>query len=361
MSEPGLDAAFLEFIRAPDPEARRRIHGWYVRLFAGCGRVADLACGRGEFVGFLAEEGIEAVGVDGDPANVAAAEEAGYRVVQGDVIEWLRDQPPESLDGIFSAHLVEHLPHGKVAALFHECHRVLAPGGRLVTVTPNVRALYSHLETYYQHFGHVSFYHPLLLRFFAQRAGFERSEEGENPRLASPMFGRLQAPSAQEPVAAAGSVGVAGSVAAAGSVATAPSSSRAASPSSGHRTATSGWDERAGLSAVLRYDPMLPRRGGPLGYLWWRAKMTAVRFLVQPFLDPLVDDLRSVLASTDVELRRLDRRLRGTSRDTERMSAELEAVIDRLDRSYEAYVVSTKADRPEPSGAGPLGTSRAGR
>lgn len=318
-TERGLDAAFLEFIRAPDPQARRRIHGWYVRLFEGCGKVVDLACGGGEFVGFLSETGIEAIGVDDDPANVAKAAEAGHQVFQSDVIDWLEGQPPESIDGVFNAHLVEHLPYETVAALYRECHRVLSPGGRMVTVTPNVRAIYSHLETFYQHFGHVSFYHPLLLRFFGERAGFERSEEGENPQLASPMFGHTDSSRL---------VGTKDS--ASGAIDAGP-----AGPA----------PHQAGLTPVLRYDPELPRRRGLLGSLWWRAKMTAVRFLVQPFLDPLVDDIRAALTSTDVELRRLDKEVRGTTRVAARLAAELEDIVVRLDRPYEAYVISTKAGR----------------
>lgn len=309
MTEPGLDAAFLDFIRAPDPEAHRRIHGVYVPLFAGRRRVVDLACGEGAFVGLLAEAGHEVLGVDADPGCVARARGAGLPIVHADVFDWLAAQPAESVDGLFNAHLVEHLPFEQVLALFGEARRVLAPGGVLVTVTPNVRALYSHLEMFYQHFGHVTFYHPRLLAFFAARAGFAATAEGENPTLAAPLFGP-------------------------------PDPARGASR-----------PRLAPASLPLpRYAPDLPRRGGWRGGLWWRLKMGLVRLVVRPYLDPLVEDLHAALA-----LANADRALLAAAVDAaDDRAAEARRALDdalaRVDRPFEVYVVARVAPAEDPGG-----------
>lgn len=46
--------------------------------------------------------------------------------------------PDSSIHYIFSEHLIEHVPYEAGLAMLRECHRVLAPGGRIRTVTPNL-------------------------------------------------------------------------------------------------------------------------------------------------------------------------------------------------------------------------------
>ena len=70
-----------------------------------------------------------------------------------------------------------------------EAKRLLKPGGVIVVTTPNVRGLYTHLESFYLHFGHISFYHPELLCFFLAQPGFTNWEWGENPETATPLWG----------------------------------------------------------------------------------------------------------------------------------------------------------------------------
>jgi len=304
VTELGLDAAFLDFIREPDPEVHRRIHGFYVPFFEGCDMVVDLACGEGVFVRLLVEAGREALGVDADPDCVARARAAEVPVVEADVLAWLSAQPDGSADGLFNAHLVEHLPYPAVLELFRQAHRVLAPGGVLLTVTPNVRGLYGHLEMFYQHFGHETFYHPRLLRFLAHRAGFECVEEGENPRLAAPLFG------------------------------------------SGDDPAPPPLLDLAGVSVPLpRYTPELPRPGGALGGLWWRLKTALARLLVRPYVDPVVADLHAAMAAANVDRVRLAAAIDRVDTRAAATQARLTAVLDRLDRSFEAYVVCRKDDR----------------
>jgi len=182
MSEPGLDHAFLQFIGAT-PESQKHWQRFYVPLFVGCRDALDVGCGSGDFVELLAGEGIAARGVDSDPQCCVDARARGLHVDQADALEYLRAAHDAQFDGMFSAHLVEHMPYEAVLALVREAWRVLRPGGRLVLATPNARALFAHLETFYMHFGHVSFYHPELLRFFLQYAGFTRVETGVNTTM----------------------------------------------------------------------------------------------------------------------------------------------------------------------------------
>jgi len=166
----GIDFWFLRHIGV-EPETQRRIQGFYQRWFAECERVVDLACGDGDFLGLLREQGIEVLGVDSDPECCTAARARGVNATCQDVFDFLHAANESSYDGIFSAHLVEHLPYERVIELFRLAWRALKPGGVIVVTTPNVRGLYTHLESFYLHFGHVSFYHPELLCFFLKQSG----------------------------------------------------------------------------------------------------------------------------------------------------------------------------------------------
>ncbi|HRA66634.1 MAG TPA: methyltransferase domain-containing protein [Caldilinea sp.] len=189
---PGLDYDFLRYMGVR-PETMRQIQDFYFPYFANCGRVIDLGCGDGDFLAMLLEHGIEAIGVDSDEKTFEAGKQNALPIVRQDVFEFLHQQEEASADGIFCAHLVEHLPYPKVIELIQHSFRVLRPGGRIILATPNVRSLYSHLEMFYMHFGHISFYHPKLLCFFLEHEGFRQSEEGENTTTGSPLLPEVRA------------------------------------------------------------------------------------------------------------------------------------------------------------------------
>jgi SAM-dependent methyltransferase len=165
---------------------------FYVPFFTGCRRVVDLGCGAGDFLELLIANGVDAMGVDSDPLAIQSIRERGLPVVEQDALLYLESLVPESIDGVFAAHLVEHLPYEKVYALVEAAYRALKPGGVLVLATPDPRSLYAHLEMFYLHFGHETFYHPRLLCFFLEHVGFTACEFGSGksavqPR--SPVFG----------------------------------------------------------------------------------------------------------------------------------------------------------------------------
>jgi SAM-dependent methyltransferase len=199
----GLDYEFLRYIRVSSAE-QRRIQGFYLPFFQGCNRVVDLGCGDGDFVALLSEQGTEALGVDLDPRCCAEARARGVDVFCQDAFDYLRQTQEASLDGIFCAHLVEHLTYPQVISLLKLSWRGLREGGVMVLTTPNVRALYPHLESFYMHFGHVSFYHPRLLCFFLEHVGFTNPGMGENPQMAAPLWGdldlRLKMPPSTHPL-----------------------------------------------------------------------------------------------------------------------------------------------------------------
>ena len=184
----GLDYDFLRYTGV-NPMVQRQNQIFYLPFFKDCRRVADVGCGDGDFVELLREQGVDAFGVDNDPVAIQHLHERNVPVVEADVVTYLKSVAPGSLDGLFSAHLVEHLPYQAVYEVIHYAYRALKPGGRIVLTTPNARALVSHLEMYWLHFGHVAFYHPRLLCFFLHRVGFQNETWGENPAPPHPLSG----------------------------------------------------------------------------------------------------------------------------------------------------------------------------
>ena len=180
-----LDFAFLKYIGVTE-EGERRLHRFYLPFFEGHQKILDLGCGLGGFVGMLREEGKDASGVDSDSRVVQEGRKRGIPIIEGNILDYLRRTEEESLDAIFSAHLVEHLSYQQVLELIQLSYRALRPQGRLLLATPNPRALVSHLELYPLHFGHVSMYHPDLLAFFMTYSGFGDIRVGENPDTKTP-------------------------------------------------------------------------------------------------------------------------------------------------------------------------------
>jgi O-antigen chain-terminating methyltransferase len=145
----------------------------YVAEFVGAtGPVVDLGCGRGEFLGLLAEAGVAAYGVDRHPDMVTTTRAKGFEVVEADAFEHLASVEPGSLGGIFCAQMVEHLAPAEVPTFFELANRALAVGAPVIVETINPESLFVFAHAFYVDLGHLRPLHPLTLEFLAQAAGF---------------------------------------------------------------------------------------------------------------------------------------------------------------------------------------------
>jgi 2-polyprenyl-3-methyl-5-hydroxy-6-metoxy-1,4-benzoquinol methylase len=109
----------------------------YVQLFRGLSPVVDLGCGRGEFLELLKQSGIDAYGVDSDPAACNAARRKHLTVLQDDLFDHLRQLPERSLGGVFSARVIEYLPSDLRLELISLCAKRLKPDGLIIIETIN--------------------------------------------------------------------------------------------------------------------------------------------------------------------------------------------------------------------------------
>ncbi|MEE4274146.1 MAG: methyltransferase domain-containing protein [Thermoanaerobaculales bacterium] len=166
--QPGLLKAF----RGPESEIRHRLEH-YLEPLRECPPVLDLGCGRGELLLMLREAGIEAAGIEGDPAVAQATRRRGLDVTEGDVLEALRNRPDDSCGAVTAIHLFEHLEPAVLAAVLAEIRRVLTAGGQLIIECPNPHSLRVGAALFWIDPTHRRPLMPETLRLFLTGGGFD--------------------------------------------------------------------------------------------------------------------------------------------------------------------------------------------
>ncbi len=163
--------SFQDRFRGDPQTITERMREHVVRFEGVGGTVADLGCGRGEFLDLLAAAGIDAIGVEINAADVEECRRRGREAVVADLFDWLEGQDDASLGGVFMAQVIEHLPPTDWQRFVELVARKLAEGGRMVVETINPESLYALARAYVIDPTHVRPAHPELLAFLARRAG----------------------------------------------------------------------------------------------------------------------------------------------------------------------------------------------
>jgi O-antigen chain-terminating methyltransferase len=161
----------LESFRGGEDEIRHRLDP-YLPDLKTAPPILDLGSGRGELLLMLREAGVDATGVEGDPALADAARRRGLNVIEGDVLEVLREQDPESRGAVTAIHLFEHLAPAHLAAVLAEIRRVLRPNGWLIAECPNPHTLRVGAALYWQDPTHQRPLLPETLELMLRAAGF---------------------------------------------------------------------------------------------------------------------------------------------------------------------------------------------
>lgn len=150
----GLYADFERAFRGAESEIRRRQDG-DVALFAGSRLpIADLGCGRGEFLEALRARGLTGIGCDTNPVMIARCREKGLAVDEADLFGWLRGRAVDSLGGVTAYQVVEHLPADALLPFVELAVSRLAPGGRLLLETVNAESVYA-MKWFWMDLTHV--------------------------------------------------------------------------------------------------------------------------------------------------------------------------------------------------------------
>ncbi|MDD5563510.1 MAG: methyltransferase domain-containing protein [Thermoanaerobaculaceae bacterium] len=145
----------------------------HVRLLGTAAPVLDLGCGRGELLEALRDAGVEARGVDADPAMVAACRRLALTVEEDEAIAALRASAPGSLGAVTAIHIVEHLPAAGWMALVEAAAAALRPGGILMIESPNPESLRVGAGLFWLDPTHRAPVHPEALAFVVRALGLE--------------------------------------------------------------------------------------------------------------------------------------------------------------------------------------------
>jgi len=132
----GWYPAFEDVFRGSEAFIRDRQRS-YLDLLRGHEPVLDVGCGRGELLELLRDEGIEARGIDLDPAMVERSRAKGLAVEEAEAVAHLESLKDASLGAVFSAQVVEHLDVAELVRFVELAQHKLGPGGLFVAETVN--------------------------------------------------------------------------------------------------------------------------------------------------------------------------------------------------------------------------------
>lgn len=190
----GQYVSFEETFRGSEEEIRLRQAGDVERFRSVIGPVADLGCGRGEFLAALASAGIPGVGCDANPLMVEHARSKGLDVQRADLLSWLAARPDGSLGGITAFQVVEHLPPEALFRLVDLAAAKLSTGGVLLLETVNPESVFA-MKWFWMDLTHVRPVPGPSLAHLLEAAGFRdvvvdfRSPVPEDDRIPEPAAG----------------------------------------------------------------------------------------------------------------------------------------------------------------------------
>ncbi len=111
--------------------------------------VLDLGASTCEFINNIACAKKYAVDLNPDTERFAAP---GVQVMRPQENDISLDLPEGCMNVVFASNFFEHLPSRQhIIDMLTEIRRILAPGGRLIIVQPNIKYLYTHYWDYFDH------------------------------------------------------------------------------------------------------------------------------------------------------------------------------------------------------------------
>lgn len=148
----------------------------YLTYFQPGKKVLDLGCGRGEFIDLLQQKGVEAEGIDMNDQMIEICRDRDLNCRKASILEVLTECQDNSLGGIFSSQVVEHLDPAYVKRMVELAYFKLSPDSSLVLETINPASVFSLVQIYFLDISHQQPVHPLALKFLMESAGFKDVE-----------------------------------------------------------------------------------------------------------------------------------------------------------------------------------------
>jgi O-antigen chain-terminating methyltransferase len=164
-------AAFENRHRGNEEDVKEQ-QSQFLPYFQEKGKVLDLGCGRGEFLELCQETGIDAEGFDLNEQMVEICQDKGLDCQKGDILEALAEKQDNTLGGIFSSQVIEHLPPPRMKKLIELAYFKLMPDGHIVLETINPASVFALVQIYLLDLTHQKPIHPQTLKFLLESSGF---------------------------------------------------------------------------------------------------------------------------------------------------------------------------------------------
>jgi len=145
----------------------------FLAYFNKDGKILDLGCGRGEFLELLKEKGYEAEGIDINEQMVNICRDKSLLCEKSDILKKLAQYEDNTLGGIFSSQVIEHLPPPYLKRMIELSYFKIRPQGSIVLETINPASVFALVQVYYLDISHQQPVHPQTLKFLLESSGFE--------------------------------------------------------------------------------------------------------------------------------------------------------------------------------------------
>ncbi|HZX09857.1 MAG TPA: class I SAM-dependent methyltransferase [Acidobacteriota bacterium] len=165
-------AGFENRFRGLDEQVKEQQRN-YLSYFKEASLVLDLGCGRGEFLELLQQNGIRARGIDINEQMIETCRDKGLDCDKADILETLSEYDNNSIGGIFSSQVVEHLAPSYLKRMVEMAYHKLSPSSTIIIETVNPLSVFSLVQIYFLDLSHQQPIHPQALSFLLKSSGFE--------------------------------------------------------------------------------------------------------------------------------------------------------------------------------------------
>ncbi len=165
-------AGFENRFRGLDEQVKEQQRN-YLSYFKEASLVLDLGCGRGEFLELLQQNGIRARGIDINEQMIETCKDKGLDCDKADILETLSEYDDNSIGGIFSSQVVEHVTPSYLKRMVEMAYHKLSPSSTIIIETVNPLSVFSLVQIYFLDLSHQQPIHPQALSFLLKSSGFE--------------------------------------------------------------------------------------------------------------------------------------------------------------------------------------------
>lgn len=152
------------------------LHKVMANYFKDSISVLDLGCGNGHFLMALKQAGKDGVGIDTHDEAISECRSRGLVVEKSDVFHYIRanQNTMSRFDGIYCAHLIEHLNPEGLFELLKLLFEYTKSGTTIVFVTPNFADLSVSGLSFWLDITHVRPYPGILVQRMLESVGFRQ-------------------------------------------------------------------------------------------------------------------------------------------------------------------------------------------